>query len=346
MFNFILLIEINLISNQKNPPKSNLNFSIIIAAKNEEENLPALINSLNGLNYPKEKFEIVMVDDNSSDNTFNTAKKLTINFENFTVYKVKEKKLLGKKGALTFGISKAKNPYIMITDADCLPNPDWLNIYSGAFSKGYDFIFGISPFKQNNFLVNKISCFENLRNSILTFAASKLGIPYSASARNFGFRKSAFQKIDGYKNTVETLSGDDDLLLREAVKNGFKIGAIISKDALVISSAKNAFKEYFIQKSRHTKTSLHYLLRHKIFLGVWHIINIFFLVSIFLSFINSVFIWLFILKILIDTTVILMVQKKFNYKFKFFEIVYLQIFYELFLIVNFLGAIFRKEQWK
>ncbi len=66
MFNFILLIEINLISNQKNPPKSDLNFSIIIAAKNEEENLPALINSLNGLNYPKEKFEIVMVDDNSN----------------------------------------------------------------------------------------------------------------------------------------------------------------------------------------------------------------------------------------------------------------------------------------
>ncbi len=184
-----------------------------------------------------------------------------------------------------------------------------------------------------------------MRNSILTFAASKLGIPYSASARNFGFRKSAFQKIDGYKNTVETLSGDDDLLLREAVKNGFKIGAIISKDALVISSAKNTFKEYFIQKSRHTKTSLHYLLRHKIFLGVWHIINLFFLVSIFLSFINSVFIWPFILKILIDTTVILMVQKKFNYKFKFFEIIYLQILYEAFLIINFLGALFRKERW-
>ena len=340
-----MLISINFISNQKTPPKSDLNFSIIIAAKNEEKNIPDLINSLNNLNYPKENFEIILVDDNSSDNTFNAAKNLTNNIDNFKIFKITEKELPGKKGALTFGISKAKNPYIMITDADCLPSPNWLNIYSGAFSKGFDFIFGISPFEQNNYLANRISCFENLRNSILTFAASKLNFPYSASARNFGFRKTSFEKLNGYANTAETLSGDDDLLLREAVKNKFKIGSIINKDALVLSSAKNTFKEYFIQKSRHTKTSLHYLLKHKLFLGGWHILNMFFLFSICLYFLNPILIWPFILKILIDIIVALLMQKKFNYKFNIFEIFYLQIFYEGLLIINFLGALFRKERW-
>jgi len=341
-----LLISINFISNQKTPPKSDLNFSIIIAAKNEEKNIPDLINSLNNLNYPKENFEIILVDDNSTDNTFNTANNLTDNIDNFKLYKITEKELPGKKGALTFGIGKTNNPYIMITDADCLPSPNWLNICSEYFRKGFDFIFGISPFKQNKHLINKIACFENLRSSILTFTAAKLGIPYSASARNFGFKKSSFEKLNGYANTAETLSGDDDLLLREAVKNKFKIAAIIDKDASVLSFTKNTFKEYIAQKSRHTKTSVHYLLKHKILLGSWHILNLFFLFSIILCFVNSIFIWLFVLKILTDITLVLLTQKTFDYKFNIFEILYLQIFYELFLIINFFGALFRKDKWE
>ncbi len=329
----------------KIPKDSNLSFSIVIAAKNEETNIPGLINSLKKLNYPKENFEIILVDDNSSDNTFKVIKDLTYNIDNFKIYKITVKKIPGKKGALTFGISKAKNPYIMITDADCLVNSKWLNIYSEYFSNGYDFLFGIALFKQNNLLVNRISCFENLRNSILTFASAKIGIPYSASARNFGFRKSSFGKLNGYDNTTETLSGDDDLLLREAVKNKFKIGAIINKDASVLSCTKENFKEYFVQKSRHTKTSLHYLLRHKLLLGIWHILNLFFLFSMVLYFVNSIFIWLFILKILIDIILVLFMQKTFNYKFNIFEIFYLQILYEILLIINFLGALFRKDKW-
>jgi len=339
------LITIRIKPNQKYLRDSYLSFSIVIAAKNEETNLPGLINSLNNLIYPKEKFEIILVDDNSNDNTFTLANELKKDIDNFNAYKISDKKLPGKKGALTFGIGRANNPYIMITDADCRPGPNWLNIYSGYFEKGVDFLFGISPFIQNNTLINKISCFENLRNSILTFTAAKLGIPYSASARNFGFKKTSFEKLNGYANTAETLSGDDDLLLREAVKNRFKIGIIINKDALVLSSAKNNFREYLIQKSRHTKTSIHYLLKHKILLGSWHILNLFFLFSIVLYFVNSFFLWLFVLKILTDITLVLFTQKTFNYKFNIFEIFYLQVFYEIFLIINFYGALFRKDKW-
>jgi len=345
------IINILLLYSLKRFPKHNyslaqkLNFSIIIAAKNEEENLPGLINSLKSLNYPQEKFEIILVDDNSTDNTLKVANELTRDIDNFYAYKITGKKLPGKKGALTFGINKAKNPFIMITDADCLVNSNWLNIYSGYFSNEYDLLFGIAPFKQSNLLVNKISCFENLRSSILTFSAAQLKIPYSASARNFGFRKSSFEKINGYENTAETLSGDDDLLLREAVKNKFKIRAIIDKEASVLSSTKNTFKEYFNQKSRHTKTSFHYILRHKLFLGSWHILNLFFLLSVFLFFLNPIFRWLFIIKILIDILIISSIQKKFSYNFNIFEIFYLQILYEIFIIINFLSAVFRKDKW-
>src|ERR1039458_5812456 len=118
---------------------------------------------------------------------------------------------------------------------------------------------------------------------MLLFIASKLHLPYSAAARNFGFRKSSFYKIKGYENIQETLSGDDDLLIREAVKNKMRIEYIPNKDAAVYSASKETLKEYLIQRTRHTKTSIYYLPVHKIILGGWHIINLAALFSLFLG---------------------------------------------------------------
>ena len=83
---------------------------------------------------------------------------------------------------------------------------------------GYDFVFGVAPIIKGKNLVEKLSAFENLRNTFLTIAAVGLNVPYSAAARSFAFRKTSFERLGGYTNTTETLSGDDDLLLREAVK--------------------------------------------------------------------------------------------------------------------------------
>ena len=99
----------------------------------------------------------------------------------------------GKREALSFGISKSKYPFILITDADCQPEKNWLKSYSNKFGQGYEMLFGIAPFYQHKNLVNKVSCFENLRSSILSFSMASVGLPYTAAARNFGFSKNAFE---------------------------------------------------------------------------------------------------------------------------------------------------------
>lgn len=342
---FIIIMKQNTLFKNETDNKK-LKFSLIIAAKNEEENIPRLIESLKKLNYPSNDFEVVIIDDNSSDRTFETVLKEIKNINNFSVYKVENKKLPAKKGALEYGVSKAQNPFILITDADCTVSPNWINSYNKRFNSGYDFLFGIAPFYQEKSLINKISCFENLRTSILTFSSALAGFPYSASARNFGFSKAAFDKLSGYKNTAETLSGDDDLLLREAVKKKMKIGVISDDDCFVLSKAKKSFSEYFKQKTRHTKTSLHYLLRHKLLLGFWHVLNIAFLFSIFLAIFNFNIIFLFLAKIFLDLIVVLLLQRKFKYHFSYIEIIYLQILYEIFIIINFFNALTKKEEWK
>ena len=93
--------------------------SVVIAAKNEEKNLPALIEALSKQNYNKDNYEVIIVDDSSTDNTFNIANELTLSNKNFTIIKAETKNLPGKKGALAKGIEKANYDFILITDADC-----------------------------------------------------------------------------------------------------------------------------------------------------------------------------------------------------------------------------------
>lgn len=326
--------------------KPGIKISVVVAAKNEENNLSQLINSLKNQTYPENLFEVIIVDDNSTDNTFEKGNELTSGLNNFAIYKVEEKKYPGKKGALQFGIEKSNNPFILITDADCLPGKNWIKAFSGKFELDYDFLFGPAPFIKTSSFINKVSCFENLRASILTFSAASFGLPYSAAARSFGFSRAAFEKLSGYKNTTETLSGDDDLLLREAVKNKLKIGIAVEDESLVYSSTVQNFSDYLKQKARHTTTSFHYLLIHKILLGVWHLLNILMLLSPALMIFDSKFLIIFLLKLAGDLNVVLTTQRYFGYRFNFMEIIIQQVVYEFMLVVNFINAMLKKTEWK
>lgn len=181
---------------------------------------------------------------------------------------------------------------------------------------------------------------------MLTFFAATIGLPYSAAARNFGFKKTSFEKVGGYSKTKDTLSGDDDLLLREAVKTNLKIGTVTAKGSFVFSKTKETFKDYIKQRARHTQTSFHYLFKPQLMLGLWHVFNLLILFSPLLFFLDIYFLLLLPLKLIMDLIIVLSIQNKFGYKFSFVEILFLQIFYELLLIIHFFNAKFGKIEWK
>ena len=346
LLNGILALSLKRINSQS-PIESNQNrISIIIALKNEEENIETLLSSLNKIDYPAELFEVIFIDDNSIDNTFESIAEKIKEFDSFSVYKVQSENKSAKRNALELGISNSVNPYILITDADCEPEKDWLKVYSNKFTEDFDFLFGIAPFFRKKSLVNKISCFENLRNSMLSIFAANIGLPYSAAARNFGFKKTSFEKVGGYSKTIDTLSGDDDLLLREAFNNKLKIGTVTAKGSFVFSKTKKTFKDYFQQRARHTQTSFYYQYKQQLLLGLWHLFNLLVLFSPILFFLNIYFLLLLPVKLFIDLLIVLFNQEKFSYKFSFTEVFYLQIFYELFLIIHFFNAKFGKIEWK
>ena len=346
LLNLLLLFSLKRLNSGSKNDSHEVNISIVIAAKNEEENINELINHLRILDYPPEMFEVILVDDNSTDDTLSKMREQTEFLINFSVFSTKTSGASGKREALSLGISNSEYPYILITDADCRPERNWLKSYSKKFGQGYDMLFGIAPFFQRKNLVNKISCFENLRSSVLSFSMASIGLPYTAAARNFGFSKSTFISLQGYSKTKDTKSGDDDLLVREAVKNKMKIGVVTEPGSFVYSETKKTFSEYFHQKARHTQTSFRYLLKHQVILGFWHLMNLAFIFSPLLMVSNPLFGILLPAKLLIDISVVKSNQKKFSYDFSIVEIIYLQIYYELLLIIHFLNARFADIKWK
>ncbi|MBZ0201226.1 MAG: glycosyltransferase, partial [Ignavibacteriaceae bacterium] len=310
------------------------------------KNIKEIINSLQSIKYSDKNFEVIFIDDSSTDNTYSIIENEIKGLNNFSLLTSSNKTLPAKKGALQLGIEKAKHPFIMITDADCNIKPDWLKIFSQKFSIGYDFVFGIAPLINKGSFTGELSSFENLKSSMLSFSSAALNLPYSATARNFGFNKKSFNLISGYKNTKETLGGDDDLLLREAIKYKMKIGWVTNKEAFVFSKTKEIFKDYLWQKSRHTETALYYTTGRKIVLAVWHLTNIVSLASVLMVFKNWIFALPFFAKFFMDILLTRSIQNKFGYRFSFIKIIIFQIVYEIMLGINFFNALFGKKVWK
>jgi cellulose synthase/poly-beta-1,6-N-acetylglucosamine synthase-like glycosyltransferase len=320
--------------------------SVVIAAKNEEENIPLLFESLDKINYPVEKFEVILVDDNSTDKTNELIKEYIKSKTNYKLIKADKKKFEGKKGALQLGIENSKYNLIVITDADCRPENNWLKETAGKLDAGFDFAFGVSPIKSGSYFIQKLAAFENFRNTYLTISAVGLNIPYSASARSFAFRKNSFNRVGGYSNTTQTISGDDDLLLREAVKSKMLIGTIVEPDTFVFSDPPNSLKSYLRQKSRHLKTSLYYLPKQKLFLGLWHTVNLSSLFSVVLFPVSFNFIFPFTVKLVYDFYVVTKHQEELGQHFSFWQIIPMQIAFEIFLIINFINSLIGKPEWK
>lgn len=346
IFNFLIYSALNKVFKFKKYNESKIKVSVVVAAKNEASNILSLVESLKNQNYDQDNYEVIIVDDNSTDNTFELTKQACCLIDNFRVLKASDKLFEGKRGALDIGIQNSQYPYIMITDADCIPNSEWINSFANEFENGNDFLFGVVPFKSSNSITNLIARFENLRASIIVFAFAKLGIPYSASARSIGFSKKAFNNIEGYSNTTATLSGDDDLLLQQAIKHRLKISVVTNEEAFVFSETKNTYHEYINQKSRHTSTSFHYSNKSKTLLLLWHMLNIISIFSAIFFLFNILFVFPLFIKLVIDVFILNNFQSNFGYKLNPLWFIALQIHYEINLIYFFLKGLKFSDRWE
>jgi poly-beta-1,6-N-acetyl-D-glucosamine synthase len=254
--------------------------SIIICARNESENLINNLPLILEQDYPS--FEVVVVNDCSDDDSQDILEKLHEKYAHLKVTQIKkdEKFTHGKKLALTIGIKAAKNEWLLLTDADCIPaNNKWLATMQRNFSEKNEIVLGYGAYKPEKSLLNKFIRFDTFFIALqyLSFAMAK--IPYMGVGRNLAYRKSLFIKNKGFASHSHIISGDDDIFINE-VAYAKNTTVELSKDSFTLSIPKKTFSEWVFQKKRHFASSYKYRFSHKLLLGTEIFTRVTFYISV------------------------------------------------------------------
>ncbi len=263
---------------QKITPKK-IPISVIVCAKNEEENVVNFIPLLAEQNYPD--FEIVLIDDASSDSTLDIFEGFEKQYPNVRLVKVKNNEAFwgNKKYALTLGIKAAKKEYLLFTDADCYPtSKGWITAMSSQFTMQKTIVLGYGKYEKipNSFL-NKTIRFETLLTAIQYFSWAKIGRPYMGVGRNLAYKKEEFFNVNGFIEHIQIRSGDDDLFINQAAK-AKNTTIAYTPESFTLSKPKTTYKEWLIQKRRHVTTANYYKPFDKIQLGLFYCSQLLFFV--------------------------------------------------------------------
>lgn len=189
--------------------------SVIVAARNEEHNLQNLLASLAALNYPQDLYEVIIINDHSTDETL----PLLIKWDGKHNIRVINWQgavdgLVGKKAAIQQGIDAARYDIMAFTDADCILPATWLTAINSSFDADTDYVLGYSILKR--YVGDRVIRLKNFERSIY-YALAATGFYYrraiTSSACNMAYRKSLFLRAGGFGPIGVLASGDDDLLL-------------------------------------------------------------------------------------------------------------------------------------
>jgi cellulose synthase/poly-beta-1,6-N-acetylglucosamine synthase-like glycosyltransferase len=234
-----------------------LSISVIIPCRNEEKNIGNLLQALSEQTYPKELYEIIVVDDHSEDGTAGIVSK----FENVNLISLKEDQLNSyKKKAIEKGIADAKGDFIITTDADCIPPPNWLRTIA-AFKEERKAVFITAPvvFDNNTSLLQVFQSLDFLTLQGITGASVHRGTHSMCNGANLAYEKKVFYEVNGFSGIDHIASGDDMLLMHKIWK---KYPAVVhylkSKDAIVSTKPMETWKQFFNQRIRWASKAKYY----------------------------------------------------------------------------------------
>jgi len=241
--------------NEVNALKPKTTFSILIPFRNEAENLPKLLHSISQLNYPKELFEVILVDDESEE-------EFRIQNLGFRIQIIKNirKSNSPKKDAIETAIKVAENDWIITTDADCLVQNDWLlsidNYIQNANIKMI--AAGVTYLPKKGFL-HAFQTLDFMSLQGATVGSFGIGNPFMCNGANFAYSKAFFQELNGFKGNENIASGDDVFLLQKAVLKAPKsVGFLYDSKSIVATQTANTWKELFMQRVRWAAKSTGY----------------------------------------------------------------------------------------
>lgn len=323
--------------------------SVLVCAHNEIVNLKRLIPALLSQQY--QEFEVVVVDDRSTDGSFDYFQTLYKNESRFRMIRINETKegYSSKKFALESAINEATNEILLLTDADCIPNSEfWISTMVSAFGESKEIVLGYSPYEYRSGILNSIIRFDTLNTAIQYFSFAFAGFPYMGVGRNLGYKKSVFKKNNGFGGYKNVVGGDDDLFIKDVATKD-NVAICYDKKAWVWSLPKERYYLWFKQKRRHLSVGPKYNWTIKFLLGMQLCsLIVFYFTDAFLFFKDFKYAFAFLMiRGLVFVVIFALIARKLGDNYKWWwlllpiEVVY--IFNYLVITVSF--AIYKKIKW-
>jgi len=277
---YLILKGLGRLSYPTNPEL--LSVSIIVAARNEEESIGRCLHALVKQNYPKDLYEIIIVNDRSTDATAEIVMSMRKKFPFIRLIGIERLSpdMPPKKFALDEGIRSAKNDVLIFTDADSYPPQQWLREVVKAFTPEVGVVAGYSPFEWKATASfqhrwgDRFLRYEELKNTIGAAAGVGLKSAYMCTGRNFAYRRAVFTEVGGFDKIKQSLSGDDDLFIQVVQRDTkWEIRYMTSVDSVVVTEPPVTVDEFVSQRKRHFSAGKYYPRRMKVIFASAHAFN-------------------------------------------------------------------------
>lgn len=320
--------------------------SVIVAARNEEENILPCLEALDNLIYPEDKIEIIIVNDYSTDNTGNLIAKFIEGKNKFRSIVPAEQigHLKGKTNALANGVKIAKGEIILTTDADCRVSPTWAETIVRYYDKDTGFVGGITT-QTDKTVFEGMQAVDFVYLLTMAAGAQNLGKPLSCIGNNMSYRKQAYLDVGGYEGIPFSITEDFNLLREIDKLNKYKIKYPLDPGALVVSNPLPDWKSIYWQKKRWGVGGMESdLIGYLVF--VWgYLTHALILLSPFFFSVNVLYLIFF--KLAADYFFIYPVYKKLKLKLKIIHFLAFEIYLTVYVVLlPFIVLPNRRIKWK
>ncbi|MCL7988836.1 glycosyltransferase [Sphingobacterium sp. lm-10] len=267
--------------------------SVLIAARNEEENIERTLDCMVAQSYPKHLLEVIVIDDHSTDRTAEIVR--GYHDQGVRLLQLDEGDKLNsyKKLAIAKAIDLSSGNIIMTTDADCRMGPNWIKTVVDYMERGrLEMVSSPVAYHEEKSLFERLQTLEFLYLIGLGASGIGNGVPTTCNGANLAYRKETFYRVGGFKGIDDLASGDDELLLHKVSEgSAHQIGFCKSSEAIVYTEAKPTLASFISQRKRWASKSTKYKDKRIVALGIviwlfnfallWGTVQFFYMLPVF-----------------------------------------------------------------
>jgi len=332
---------------QKTDLKPQKSFTIIVPFRNEKENLPNLLNSISNLNYPTDLFDVILVDDSSTE-------KFQFSIVNFQLSIIDNIRVSNspKKDAITTAMQHVKTDWVITTDADCIVPENWLLTFDNFIQENkIAMVAGAVSYECENSFLDHFQQLDLTSLQGATIGSFGLNKGFMCNGANFAYKKTLFQSLNGFEGNDKIASGDDVFLLQKAIEMfPDEVHYLKAHEAIVLTKPTKNWKSLFYQRVRWAAKTSSYKSTFGKFLGIIVFFGNLSLVIAFFLFLSGIMGYPFLvlsafLKFAVDF-VLLSITNKFLTKTRIKSLLLSSLFYPFFSSAVALYSLFGSYEWK